>query len=544
MIGCIKNNKKDSGSDLRNVIRHICHLSPRSSVEKEKIMNIGEWTTQWAELYPNETCIIYQDLELTKKKFNQRVNQTANAFLELGVKKGDRVGVLMANSNVYLEILFAMAKIGGIMVALNSRLAPDELDYIINDAEPKVMAYSPEFVQTIETLRDRLPSVKHYFCEMEGGAENDRLFESWIADKSDQEPDCEEKVVIEDPLFIMYTSGTSGLPKGAVITQQNVLFNVINIVLNVSLTKQDINVACAPLFHVSALTISAMPPIYTGGLLVIQRAFDPSAFLKLVETHKVTWTMGVPVMWQFAAAMPEFKTADISSLRFLVSGGSLTPRALIETYGKRGIQMITGFGMTETAGAATSQRPEAINQGIGSSGKAHLHTLIRIIDMEGKPVKRGEIGEILMKGPNIMKEYWRRPEATAETIVDGWLYSGDIGYLDEDGFLYIQDRKKDMYKSGGENVYPAQVEDVIHSLEGVSDVAVIGIPDEQWQEVGMAIVVKKPEADLSEDGVIAHCRENLASYKCPKKVEFVDQLPRTITGKLLKKDLKKQYGKA
>ncbi len=505
-------------------------------------MNLGDWTTQWSELFPDEPCLKYGDLVLTKFEFNQRVNQTANAFLELGIRKGDRVALLMANTNVYLEILFAMAKIGGILVALNFRLSPDELDYIINNAEPDAMVYSPEFLPTIDALRDKLPTVKNYFCEMEGGADGDPLFEPWIADKSDQEPDCGEEIVIEDALFIMYTSGTTGLPKGAVISQQNALFNTINLVMNITMTKSDTNVICAPLFHVAALTISALPQFYTGALAVIQRSFDPVEFLKLVEANKATWAMGVPVMWQFVAAMPEFQTTDISSLKLLASGGSVTPKSLIETYLEKGVPVTTGFGMTETAGVASSLNIDNCMERIGSSGKPLFHTRIKIVDMNGNPVKRGEIGEILMQGPNIMKEYWRMPEATAETIIDGWLHSGDIGYLDDESFLYVKDRKKDMYKSGGENVYPAQVEEVIFAMPGVNDVAVIGIPDDRWQEVGLALVAKVPDVALSEDEVISYCRENLAGYKCPKKVIFVDQLPRTLTGKLLKKDLRAEYG--
>jgi fatty-acyl-CoA synthase len=452
------------------------------------------------------------------------------------------VAALMGNSNVFLEILFALSKIGGIMVPLNFRLAVPELEFILNDSEPCMMVYSPEFTAMANELRGKVPTIKKCICEKEGGAEGDELFERWISGKSELEPVPGVEVTLDDPHFIMYTSGTTGKPKGAVVLQGNTQWNAINGHHMYAIKSGSVSLCAAPLFHIGALHGSATPGLYVGQKMIIQRFFNPNESLKLIEKEKVSLMFGIPVMFLFMTMDPDFEKTDFSSVDFFIAGGSPCPSSLIETYLKKGVNFNQGYGMTETATVITALKTVDAMRKLGSCGKPVFHTDIRIVDLEGKDLPQGEMGEVLIKGPNVIREYWRRPAETAETIVDGWLKSGDMGYLDPEGYLYLVDRRKDMYISGGENVYPAEVEDAIMKFEKVADAGVIGIPDEKWGEVGMAIVVKKAGMDLTEKEVIDFCKNKLAKYKIPKKVAFIDALPRTATGKILKKKLREQFG--
>jgi fatty-acyl-CoA synthase len=459
----------------------------------------------------------------------------------MGVKKGTRFGALMANSNVFLEMLLALNKLGGIMVPLNFRLAAPELEYILNDSEPIALIYSPEFADTAEALRGKVPSIDRYIRELEGGSPDDLLYEELLAGKSDEEPIPDVEVTLEDYQFIMYTSGTTGKPKGAAILHGNTQWNAINAINMYSMGTDDSSIACAPLFHIGGLAVSAFPTLYVGAKLVIQRFFNPVETLQLIEEERVTLMFGIPVMFLLMTQIPEYETTDYSSLRFFIAGGAPCPRPLIETWLKHGVNFNQGYGMTETATAITALRTEDALRKLGSCGKPVFHTDIRILDVDGKDLPRGEMGEVWVKGPNVIREYWRLPDATAESITDGWLHTGDMGYIDEEGYLYLVDRRKDMYISGGENVYPAEVEDVLMAYEKVADAGVIGIPDTKWGEVGLAVVVPTPGVEVTEQEIIEFCKGKLAKYKIPRKVAFVEALPRTATGKILKKELKSQF---
>ncbi|NPV59583.1 MAG: o-succinylbenzoate--CoA ligase [Actinobacteria bacterium] len=504
-------------------------------------MNIGEWPTRWAARYPDEPYIKYGDLTLTKGEFNSRINRLAHAFQEMGVRKGDRFAALLANSHVFLEVLFALNKLGAIMVPLNFRLAVPELEYILNDSSPLGLIYSPEFAEAAEGLRGKVPSIRTFLRELEGGNDGDPLYEEWIAGKPEEEPKPDAEVTLDDVQFIMYTSGTTGKPKGAAILHGNTQWNAINSIHMYAFDSSDTSIACAPLFHIGGLAVSAFPALYVGARVVIQRFFNPVETLQLIEREKVTFMFGIPVMFLLMTQVPELETTDYSSVRFFIAGGAPCPRPLIETWLKHGITFNQGYGMTETATAITALRTEDALRKLGSCGKPVFHTDIRIVDMEGNDLPRGEMGEVWVKGPNVIREYWQLPEATAESITDGWLHTGDMGYIDDEGYLYLVDRRKDMYISGGENVYPAEVEDVLMGFEKIADAGVIGIPDEKWGEVGLAVVVPTPGMEVTEEEVIEFCQGKLAKYKIPKKVVFVEALPRTATGKILKKELKAQF---
>lgn len=504
-------------------------------------MNIGEWTTQWAFLRPEKICLKYDDLELSYLAFNRRINQLAHAFQEQGIQPGDRVCVLMANSNVFLEVFFALAKLGGILVPLNFRLAAPELEYIINNAQPKLLFYSPEFVTVVDEFRASLASVEKCICETEEAAEGDQKYESWIAAYPDTEPVRESEPDMDDTLLIMYTSGTTGKPKGALQTHGNIQWTAIQGIQTYPIDASNVGVCCTPMFHIGGLNVSVIPNAYLGAKIIIQRLFDPVGVLRLIEENRATSVFGIPVMFLFMSQMPEFETTDFSSINFLVTGGSPCPKPLIETYQKKGVTFAQGYGLTESIGPITALLPDESADHIGSCGKPQFHTAVKIVDLAGNEAPVGETGEILAKGPIIFKGYWQRPEETAATLVDGWLHTGDMGYFDDQGFLYIYDRKKDMYISGGENVYPAEVEDVLMSIPGVADAGVIGVPDDKWGESGVAIIVKAPDSEISESVIIEACRGKLGKYKIPKKVVFTDELPRNLVGKILKKELREQF---
>ena len=506
-------------------------------------MNLGQWTTQWASLNPHDPCLKSGQIELSKAEFNARINRLSHALQEAGIGKGDRVAALLANGHVFLETVFAVSKIGAIMVPLNFRLAPAELEYIIRDCEPSVLLYSPEFVSAIKALRGKMPGVERIICETEGGAAEDAEYEAWIRDHSEAEPFSGSEVTLQDPHLIIYTSGTTGKPKGAIITQQITQWNSIHYLHNYRCEYSHVAACCAPFFHVGGLLCSAIPNLYAGSQLVIQRMFDPEQLLKIIEKHKINSMLGIPVMYLLMSQAPNFQEADLSSIEYFIAGGSPCSLPLIKTYQEKGVIFSQGYGMTE-APVITNLRPQDSLTKIGSCGKPMFHLSVKVVDAEGQETAPEEVGEILCKGPIVINQYWRQPEATSQAISDGWIRTGDMGCLDSEGYLYIKDRKKDMYISGGENVYPAEVENVILGLPEVADVAVIGIPDPKWGETGLAIVIKKPGVDLSSEQLMAACKGKLASYKMPKKVAFADELPRTPSGKPLKKELRAIYADA
>ena len=506
-------------------------------------MNFGQWPTKWANLSPNETVVKYQDLTLTWLELNQRINKTAHAMQKDGLKKGDRVAVLMANNSAYLEILFALAKTGGMMVPLNFRLSVPELEFLINDSAPTTLIYSPEFTEMVKALKESCPSIVNYISEIPVSALGDRDYESWMKDMPVEEPVPDAEVVMDDTIIIMYTSGTTGRPKGARLIHQNMVWNGINSQVINAYHKGEVSLCGAPMFHIGAMNVSITPLLYAGGKIVIQRFFDPGQAIKLLYDEKVAMMFGVPVMFQFMTMVPEWETADFTHLKFFVAGGAPCSRDLIKTYLAKDAQFVQGYGMTETAAGLSLLTAEDALTKLGSSGKPLFHTEVMIVNAQSQKLGPNEVGEIIAKGPNIIKEYWNLPEETSRSFEDGWLHTGDMGYLDEDGYLFITDRKKDMYISGGENVYPAEVEHILDRFPQIAEVAVVGVPDEKWGETGMAIVVPAAGVEFSEEEFFAFCKENLAGYKRPRRVVISDQpLPRTATGKLIKKDLKTQYG--
>jgi acyl-CoA synthetase (AMP-forming)/AMP-acid ligase II len=510
--------------------------------------NIGHLLAKRAALSPELECVV--DVA-TGRRFsyrgaNARCNQTANGLRELGVVKGDRVALLLMNGVEFFETFFAIAKLGAICVPLNWRLVPDELEFILSDSGTSTLVFGAEFVDTVVDLRGRAglraggDGAGGIGAYVQVGGEAGGFAVSYADACSGQSPeDLELAGVDEDPLYIMYTSGTTGLPKGVVHTHATALWGSLTMLATVEARYADRYIVALPLFHVGALT-PLTGNVHRGVTNVILRAFDPADVWRLIEAERVQTMLAVPAMLNFMMQVPERHSADLSHLRWIMSGAAPVPVSLIEAYAEMGIAVHQVYGMTETCGPACLTSPEAARSKAGSTGKAFMHTEVRVVDESGADVETGEPGEVWISGPHIMKEYWNRPEATAEALVDGWLRSGDIATVDEDGFIYIQDRKKDMIISGGENVYPAEIENVILAHTGVRDVAVIGQPSGRWGESAFAVVVRS-DPEVQEGEILGHCQGKMARFKQPRGVAFLEEIPRNPSGKVLKRVLREQF---
>jgi fatty-acyl-CoA synthase len=458
---------------------------------------------------------------------------------EFGLRRGDRISILAQNSASYYEVLFSCSRIGAILNTLNWRLAMPELEYIIKDCDPRLLIYETEFAQTAGALRERI-DCEHYLVIGETASAGEWTYEAGLASGSSAAVES-LRLTYDNIWAIIYTSGTTGRPKGAQVTYGNFFFNAIGMGQAIDLHSKDINLNVLPTFHIGGLGLYAGPTFHAGGTVVVMRAFDPDRLLQLIQDWKVTVLLLVPSIYLVLSQFPDFDKYDLSSVRSWGSGGSALPPSLVQQYAEKGIIIQQGFGMTETGPTVFLIDAEHAVSKAGSVGKPVLHTDVCIMDREYKVLGPEEVGELCIRGGNVTTGYWNRPKATAEALVDGWLHSGDAAKYDVDGFYYIVDRWKDMFISGGENVYPAEVENVIYQHPAVAEVAVIGVPHPKWQEVGKAIVVVKEGQTVTEDEVIEFCQGKLARFKIPKSVAFMDELPRTAAGKVLKRELRDMF---
>ena len=479
--------------------------------------------------------------KFTYREMNERNSRLAQALRdEFGITRGDRVAVLAENDTNFFETQFACWKLGAIFVPLNWRLSIPELEYIVGDAGPDVIIHDDQFADNATKLAE-LCDIAHRITW--GPSIGDAAsYEEVLATHSPllESQDCTH----DDILTIMYTSGTTGRPKGAIITQGMTFWNAVNSVEYYTCAESMINLAFLPLFHTGGLNVFANPTFHFGGTNLVMKTFDPSQALHLLSDQEigVTHTIGVPANWLFMSQVPEFASASFPTLLAPAVGGSPTPVPLIEAWAEKGLPLQQAYGMTETSPLVLALPADKCSIKIGSAGVPAMHTSVRIVTEDGREADVGETGELWCKGPNITPGYWNWPEATEESFEDGWLKTGDAARRDEDGFYYIVDRWKDMYISGGENVYPAEVESVIYQLTAIGEVSVIGVPDDKWVEVGRAIVVLKEDEELSDTEIINHCRQNLARYKVPQSVIFIDEIPHNATGKVLKRELRDLYG--
>ena len=498
-------------------------------------INLGEMLTRRALLTPDREALVCEDVRRTFSELNTRANRLANAMTKLGVGLGDRVCILAFNEPEYYEMYFGLGKIGAILVPINYRLAAPEMQFIISDCDPKAMVLGPEYVDIVDSIKKDIP-VKDYAVISDEPPEWARSYEAMISDVPDAEPEITGGD--DDTLTILYTSGTTGRPKGAELTHANFFWSSVNGAATLMGAGDTIMVAL-PLFHIGALGGVPMY-IHRGQKTILLKTLDPQRFLELIQEEKVTAFGSVPALLDFLKLVPDFEKYDWGSVKVILVYAAPVPVTLIKEYAESGIAVRQLYGMTECCTGSVLDPENALTKA-GSCGRPFFHTDIRIVDDQNNDVGPEVKGEILMRGPVVMKGYWNRPEATAEAIVDGWLHSGDIARVDEDGFYYIMDRKKDMIISGGENIYPAEIEDALLENPKIADVAVIGYPHEKWGEAVKAIAVLKPGEEMTEEELIEWCKGKVGRYKIPKTVIITDAIPRTPTGKILKTELREKY---
>jgi acyl-CoA synthetase (AMP-forming)/AMP-acid ligase II len=507
-------------------------------------MNVGAHLTKRAELNPGLEALVDQAAgrRFTFAELDGRADRAAHVLTGLGLAKGDRVAVLLPNGHHFVETFYGAARAGLVVVPLNLRLVADELAFMLRDSGATVLVFDAEYDAVVADLHgrrgseDATPVSDWLRVGVDGPAwalDFDALVERAPADP----------VLVDtygaDPVFIMYTSGTTGLPKGAVHTHDSVEWSVFTVLASVDVRFRDRYLISMPLFHVGALN-PMVCCIYRGATIIMLRHFDAKRIWEVFRDEQTTITLAVPAMLNFMLPTYDPELRQSLRLRWIMSGAAPVPPSLIESYGRLGFEVHQVYGLTETCGPACVISPDEALSHIGSTGKAFFHTDVRIVDDDGADLGPDVPGEVLVRGRHIMAGYWNRPEATAQTITDGWLHTGDIAVRDADGFIFIQDRIKDMIISGGENVYPAEIEDVLLSHPGIADAAVVGMPSVKWGESPLAVVVRD-DPDLDEAAVLAHCSGKLARFKLPKRAVFTDVIPRTPTGKALKRQLREQF---
>ncbi|MGQ9803468.1 MAG: acyl-CoA synthetase [Anaerolineae bacterium] len=507
-------------------------------------MIVGDWIGRRAQLTPNKVALVDTlngNRPITYREWSHTVNRTAR-FLQdrLGVRKGDRVAILAHNCVEYLDLWFALGRIGGILQTLNWRLTPYELEGLLRDGAPVALVYGEEFAETVDRLRERMPGPIRYVSLGTPDKPSDLPF--FEREDFSDAPLPEVDLDWDDPWVICYTGGTTGLPKGAVLTHRAITANAVNTIVSWGLTPDDVAILNAPLFHTGGLNVFTAPLVYIGGTSIVCKGFAPDQVFDLIRDAGVTLFFGVPTMFIMLQQHPRWEEADFSRLKIVISGGAPCPLPVFERFWERGVDFKTGYGLTEAGPNTFWLPPEDVRRKPGSVGFPLFHIDVRVVREDGSECGPNEVGELIIRGPHVCAGYWNNPQATAQTIRNGWLYTGDLARYDEEGYYYIVGRLKDMIISGGENVYPAEVESILHAHPAVAEAALIGVPDEKWGEVGRAIVVLHPGAQVTAEEILTFCRERLASYKVPKSVIFVDELPKTGANKVDKERLRKLYG--
>jgi fatty-acyl-CoA synthase len=515
--------------------------------------DIGYIPRKHAQMHPDKTAIVFEDAPVTYGQLDAGINRCAHMLQAKGLKKGDRVCVLMLNCIEFLEIYFATARLGGVFVPLNWRLLGPELAYQINDCEARFLFFHDSFLGSIDLVRDSLKVDQDKFIYLKNGGPTFPGFElpdcpAWAeryvdltGNQNGSPPEPAEPVLMNDPLAIVYTSGVTGNPKGAVLSHEQTFFKNFQIGTYTNANPDDILIAQMPLFHSGGLFIVATPALNSGMAMVMRRGFDPNEFAEDIQRYRGTIVFALTTMWRMIIESGKLDEIDVSSVRCVVGGGEKTPPQLFEELSKRGLHMQQGFGQTENSAMMMMPRDD-IYRKMGSIGKPGYFTDIWIEDKSGKRLPPGEIGEIVAKGPTVMSGYWNLPDTTQKTIVNGVLHTGDLGYVDEEGYFYIVDRAKDMYRSGGENVYPAEVEKILQNHPKIAQVAIIGVNDDKWGETGMAFVIPK-QADqvISIEEIRDFLKNKIAGYKHPAKVKMMTEFPLTATMKVRKSELKEKY---
>uniref|UniRef100_UPI00036A20A8 acyl-CoA synthetase n=1 Tax=Effusibacillus pohliae TaxID=232270 RepID=UPI00036A20A8 len=502
----------------------------------------SDWLASRARLTPGKLAVVEASsgLRLTYEQLQRRVSALAGCLRQLGVGKGDRIALLANNSVKHFDLLFAAGKIGAVFVPLNYRFAVPELAYVLTDCTPVLLVYEEPYAAAAAELV-RQAAVQHVWGE--------RQYQAALADELGKRAGQgafdgtvrDTHADMEDPWAIIYTGGTTGTPKGAILSHRAITWNAINTVISWGITEQDVTPVYLPMFHTGGLNALATPVLYAGGTVVIGREFDPPAVIRVLEQENCTIALFVPTMYHMLIQTPEFAKASFASMHTFLSGGAPCPHPIYRAFWAKGLRFKEGYGLTEAGPNNFCIDPQDAIRKIGSVGKPMFHNWIRLVDEHGRDVVDGQEGEVWIAGPHVFSGYWNQPEVTARTFCDGWLRTGDVGRRDKDGFYYIVGRKKDMIITGGENVYPLEVEHVLQSHPAVSEAAVVGLPDEKWGEAVTAVVVLTPGSHVTVEELKAYCSGKLAGYKIPKRFLFAGELPKTAVGKIDKKQLVSLY---
>ena len=510
--------------------------------------NIGCIVTKRATTTPDKIAMIYEDQPITYKELNDGANRFAHFLQEKGLKKGDRISVFLLNCPEFIEIYFAAAKLGIVFVPMNFRLVGPELEYQLNNCDSRMLVFHDSLLKNLEPVVSSIKVEKGKFLFIKSGIQDCPNRPEWALDYSDviesypsDEPLPDEPVLMDDPLAILYTSGTTGLPKGAVLSHSQTYFKNFQIIMYTDMRSEDIFLSQLPLFHSGGLFITATPVFCRGATLITRQRFKAEQFAMDIEKYRATIVFALTTMWRFVIQSKKLDSTDTASVRVAMGGGERTPSTLFDELAEKGIHLQNGFGQTENSYMMLMPE-DSIFLKKGSIGKPGFFTEVWIEDLNGGKLPPGEIGEIVAKGPTVMTGYWKLPDQTSEAIKKGVLHTGDYGYMDEDGFFYIVDRAKDMYRTGGENVYPAEVEKVLANHPKIFNVAIIGVSDEKWGETGMAFIILEDGESLTSEEVLDYLKGKVARYKFPRHFKFVDSLPMTTTGKTMKVKLKEKYG--
>ncbi len=495
------------------------------------MINQFDWLAMWAKYTPNRMILREHQtgMEWDYSGFNSRANSLANYFREeLKLKKGDRVAIYSKNRAEYVLFLFACIKSGAIMVPLNFRLTPRELDLLIHDAEPELFIYESEYEKEIKYL-ETLPQVK-----IKMRVED---FTQFITARVTNTDKPAHPIESEDPVMILYTAGTTGLSKGAIVNHRTLFWNSINTALRLDLTTMDHTQSFAPFFHTGGWNVLFTPFVHHGASHTLLTKFDADLILQLMEKEKATILFGVPTMLQMMADSPIFEKTDLSTVRYAVVGGAPMPIPLINTWHSKGVYIRQGYGLTEVGPNVFSLHQDDAIRKKGSIGFPNFYFDVKIVDSANNELGANQVGELWLKSPVVTPGYWRKPEETAKSITGGWFHTGDMVMKDDEGYFYVVDRKKNMFISGGENVYPAEIERYLLTHPGIKEAAVIGVPDSKWGEVGSAFLKLNEDSSVNTEEINRFCLKGLAKYKIPKFFTFVEGIPKNEAGKTDSKKL-------
>ena len=512
---------------------------------------IGDQAGQRARLTPDREaiCDLDSDIHYTYKELDDRANRLANYMADMfDVRKGDRVAFIARNIIEMFDGIFACGKLGAIFVPYNPRLSPEELSHLLINEEPKVFFYEDIFSQNVEKLKKNVYALKNYVVISKSGGDYADLKYDTIMDYSNNTHIRCKELDLEDTYLLIHTGGTTGFPKAAMISHRAVLFNALNNIIDWGLNIDDRVHVILPLFHTGGWNILTLATLRAGGLLIINKAFDPKLSLKVINDYKPTCIFGAATIFRMMFEQSEFETTDWSSVKWVMSGAAPTPIQVMEKFWEKGIKICAGYGLTE-GGPMNLGIPvnlmtiDQLKEKYTSVGVPFHFTVPKIVDDNGNDVGTDETGELIFSGPQVFSGYWKNEAETAKALKDGWIYTGDIARKDKDGFYYIVGRKKNMYISGGENVFPPEIERVLYDMNEVHECCVIGVPDEKWGEVGKAVIALKPGKQAAKDQVIAFLNTRLARYKIPRYITFVSEIPKNSVGKIVAQDVVKMYGK-